>query len=56
MQEKLSGNKQASYMKRVYDFVQPLYIASENPLTGVGLDIEKFQQIRKEYYFSAKNI
>ncbi|MEE2953724.1 MAG: O-antigen ligase family protein [Bacteroidota bacterium] len=56
MQEKLSGNKKASYMKRVYDFVQPLYIASEHPLTGVGLDIEKFQEIRQEYYFSPENI
>ena len=56
MQEKLSGDKEASYMKRVYDLVQPLYIAIEHPLTGVGLDIEKFHDIRQSYYFSPENI
>lgn len=56
MQEKLSGEKQASYMKRIYDFAQPMYIAFQNPLTGVGLDIERFQELRSEFYFSSDDI
>ena len=38
-----------SMNKRIFDLVQPLSIAAENPLIGIGLDAEHFQRYRSEY-------
>ena len=48
--EKTSGDKEASFQKRYFDLVQPFFIAIENPLTGIGLDLYKFQEYRYEFY------
>ena len=42
----------SSMNKRIFDLVQPLSIAAENPITGIGLDIEHFQKYRSEYHLN----
>ena len=56
IEEKIHGEKEASFQKRLFDLTQPLFIALENPLTGIGLDIEQFQKIRQEFYFSSSTL
>ena len=56
IEEKVHGEKEASFQKRLLDLTQPLFIALENPLTGVGLDMEQFQKIREEFYFSSPTL
>ena len=56
IEEKVHGEKEASFQKRLLDLTQPLFIALENPLTGIGLDIEQFQKIREEFYFSSTTL
>jgi len=53
IEEKISGEREASFQKRFFDLVQPFYIALENPITGVGLDLEQFQKYRYEFHFSS---
>jgi hypothetical protein len=33
-----------------------LFIALENPLTGIGLDVEQFQNMRQEFYISSSSL
>ena len=47
---KIQGEKESSFQKRIFDLTQPLFIALENPLTGIGLDVFHFQEIRQEFY------
>ena len=48
-------NENASSMnKRIFDLVQPLAIAVDHPITGIGLDIEHFQKYRSEYFLDSK--
>ena len=54
VEEKMIGEKEASFQKRWLDFTQPLFIAFEYPLTGVGLDIVQFQELRTEFYLSSE--
>ncbi len=56
VEEKVTGVKEASFQKRLFDLTQPLFIAAEYPLTGIGLDIFQFQQMREEFYFSSDNL
>ncbi len=56
VEEKVKGVKEASFQKRLFDLTQPLFIAAEYPLTGIGLDIFQFQQMREEFYFSSDNL
>tara|TARA_Y100000385_G_scaffold241749_1_gene258330 strand:+ start:307 stop:1566 length:1260 start_codon:yes stop_codon:yes gene_type:complete len=56
MNEKIYGERESSFQKRLFDLTQPLFIAIENPLTGIGLDIEQFQNIRSEFYFSSSTL
>jgi hypothetical protein len=56
VEEKIQGEKEASFQKRYFDLVQPLFIALEHPLTGIGLDIEQFQKMRQEFYFSSTSL
>lgn len=51
--EKIKGEKEASFQKRLFDLTQPFFIALEYPLTGVGLDLDQFQKMRQEFYFSS---
>ena len=50
VEDKIQGEKQASFQKRYFDLIQPLFIALENPLTGIGLDVEQFQNMRQGFY------
>jgi len=53
---KVQGEKESSFQKRVFDLTQPLFIALENPLTGIGLDVFQFQKIRQEFYISSNSV
>jgi hypothetical protein len=50
--ENKSIENASSMNKRIFDLVQPLAIAADNPITGIGLDIEHFQRYRSEYHLS----
>ena len=50
--EKIHGDSQYSFQARFFDLVQPLYMASEFPITGVGLDDEQFIKTRQKTRFS----
>ena len=52
MSEKIGGETEGSFQKRLIDLTQPFFIALENPLTGVGLDIDRFQEVREEFYIN----
>jgi hypothetical protein len=52
-EEKIQGEKEASFQKRYFDLIQPLFIALEHPLTGIGLDVKQFQNMRQEFYISS---
>jgi len=56
VEEKLYGEKEASFQKRFFDLTQPFYIALENPITGIGLDSEQFQKLREEFYFTSSTL
>ena len=56
LNEKVYGEKEASFQKRLFDLTQPFFIALEHPLTGIGLDMEKFQEMRQEFYISSDKI
>ena len=51
--EKIYGEGESSFQKRLFDFTQPIFIAIENPLTGVGLDLDRFQEVREEFYINS---
>ncbi len=53
MNDKIYGEGESSFQKRLLDLTQPLFIASQNPLTGVGLDIDNFQKVREEFYINS---
>ena len=55
-EEKIQGEKEASFQKRYFDLIQPLFIAFENPLTGIGLDAEQFQNMRQEFYIPSSSL
>ena len=46
---KTTGEKAASFQKRYLDLVQPFAIASDYPITGVGLDRDFFQKFRSRF-------
>jgi len=52
MSDKVSGESDGSFQKRLVDLTQPFFIALENPLTGVGLDLDRFQEVREEFYIN----
>ena len=56
IEEKVQGEKEASFQKRLFDLTQPFFIAVEYPLTGIGLDLNQFQKMREEFYFSSANL
>jgi hypothetical protein len=51
--EKVNGENESSFQKRLFDLTQPFFIAVENPLTGVGLDLDRFNEVREEFYISS---
>jgi len=53
MNEKIYGEGESSFQKRLFDLTQPFFIAMENPLTGVGLDIDRFQEVREGFYINS---
>jgi len=56
LEEKISGEKEASFQKRYFDLVQPFFIALQHPLTGVGLDLNKFKDYRSEFYVNSTSL
>jgi hypothetical protein len=56
LDSKIQGENESSFQKRVFDLTQPLFIALENPLTGIGLDVFQFQKIRQEFYISSNSV
>ena len=56
VEDKVQGEKEASFQKRFFDLTQPFYIALENPITGIGLDSEQFQKLREEFYFTSSTL
>ena len=53
MNDKIYGEGESSFQKRLFDLTQPFFIALENPLTGVGLDLDRFQEVREEFYIDS---
>ena len=53
MTEKVYGERESSFQKRLFDLTQPLFIALEYPLTGVGLDNDRWQEVRAEFYINS---
>jgi hypothetical protein len=53
MNEKIYGEGESSFQKRLFDLTQPFFIAIENPLTGVGLDLDRFQEVREGFYINS---
>ncbi|MAW21182.1 MAG: hypothetical protein CMD16_02155 [Flavobacteriales bacterium] len=53
MNEKIYGEGESSFQKRLFDLTQPFFIAIENPLTGVGMDLDRFQEVREEFYINS---
>ena len=52
VEEKIQGEKEASFQKRYFDLVQPFFIALEHPLTGIGLDVEQFWEHEARVLYS----
>jgi len=53
LEEKIAGEKEGSFQKRYFDLIQPLFIAIQNPITGIGMDLSKFQEYRSSFYFES---
>ena len=53
LNEKIYGEGESSFQKRLFDLTQPFFIAMENPLTGVGLDLDQFQELREGFYINS---
>ena len=49
IEDKTTGEKATSFQKRYLDLVQPLAIASDYPITGIGLDRDYFQKLRSKF-------
>jgi hypothetical protein len=49
LENKLQGDKQTSSMVRFYDLVQQLIVIKSNFFTGVGLDDQRYAEIRTHY-------
>jgi hypothetical protein len=52
----MSGDREASFQKRYFDLVQPFFIALQHPITGIGLDLTKFQEYRSEFYVNSTSL
>jgi len=52
VQQKLTGDGKISFQARFFDLIQPLYIVSDHPITGVGLDDEQFLDTRQSVDYS----
>ena len=53
LEEKIAGDGEASFQKRYFDLVQPFFIALQNPIPGIGLDLTEFQEYRSGFYFES---
>ena len=53
LNEKIYGEGESSFQKRLFDLTQPFFIALANPLTGVGLDLDRFQEVREGFYINS---
>lgn len=51
--DKVSGQFESSFQKRLFDLTQPFFIALEYPITGVGLDLDRFNEVRERFYISS---
>ena len=53
IKDKVTGQFESSFQKRLFDLTQPFFIALEYPLTGVGLDLDRFNEVRERFYISS---
>lgn len=53
VEEKVIGERESSFQKRLFDLTQPMFIALRNPFTGIGLDKDEFQKMRQEFYMGS---
>ena len=53
LNEKVYGEGESSFQKRLFDLTQPFFITLANPLTGVGLDLDRFQEVREGFYINS---
>ena len=53
LNEKIYGEGESSFQKRLFDLTQPFFISIANPLTGVGLDLDRFQEVREGFYINS---
>ena len=53
LNEKIYGGGESSFQKRLFDLTQPFFIAIANPLTGIGLDPDQFQDTREDFYINS---
>ena len=51
--DKIYGVGESSFQKRLLDLTQPFFIALDYPINGVGLDLDRFQEVREEFYISS---
>lgn len=56
LDNKIKGENESSFQKRIFDLTQPLFIALEYPLTGIGLDLFQFQKVRQEFYITSSSL
>jgi len=49
IENKTTGERSSSFQKRYLDLVQPFAIASDYPITGVGLDRDYFRKLRSRF-------
>ena len=56
IEQKIYGESEMSFQIRLFDFIQPIGIALDNPLTGIGLDRDKFVEYRYSYFLPINSI
>jgi hypothetical protein len=56
VEEKVSGDRESSAQIRMYDFLQPLLIVKDHPLTGIGVDSDNYMQVSSRYSLNVQAV
>lgn len=56
VEEKVVGEKATSFAVRYFDLTDGFLFAMDYPLTGMGLDDERYKEIRRETYSSTEGV
>ena len=54
IEDKVYGERSSSFAVRMFDLAQPVMMVKDYPITGVGLDKERYRITRSKYYFSSE--